>query len=62
LLVFKMIAPSLLSYTPFLRISIPSFDLVTALVICALIVPALIVRVQAGLSISTKSQPTRNTG
>jgi energy-coupling factor transport system permease protein len=62
LLVFKMIAPSLLSYTPFLRISTPSFDLLTALVICALVVPALIVRAQAGLSITTKSQPARNTG
>jgi energy-coupling factor transport system permease protein len=62
LLVFKMLAPSLLSYTPFLRVSLPSFDPITALVICALVVPALIVRVQAGLSFTTKSQPARNTG
>ncbi len=62
LLVFKMLAPSLLSYTPFLRVSIPSFDPITALVICALVVPALIVRVQAGFSITTKSQPARHTG
>ena len=55
LLVFKMLAPSLLSYTPFLRVSIPSFDPVTALVICALALPALIVRVQAGHFIATKS-------
>lgn len=57
LLVFKTLAPSLLSYTPFLRVSVPSFDPVTVLVICALVVPALIVRVQTGLSIPTKSQP-----
>jgi energy-coupling factor transport system permease protein len=46
LLVFKFLAPSLLSYTPFLRISLPTFDPLTALAICALALPALIIRFQ----------------
>jgi energy-coupling factor transport system permease protein len=43
LLMFRVVAPSLLSYTPFLRISMPSFDPLTALVICAIAVPALVI-------------------
>ena len=43
-LTFKFIAPSLLSYDPFLRISMPHFDPVVALTILALLTPAAIVR------------------
>ena len=47
LIVFKLIAPSLLAYTPFLRISIPDFDPVVALTLCALIAPAAIIWLQS---------------
>lgn len=54
LLIFRLGAPSLLSYTPFLRISVPSFDPLTALAVCALAAPVLIVRLQAGHFVATK--------
>ncbi len=38
-LTFRFIAPSLLSYNPFIRISMPTFDLLVALSILALLVP-----------------------
>ncbi len=44
LLVFKLLAPSLLAYTPFLRISMPDFDPLVALTLCALVAPTLMVR------------------
>jgi energy-coupling factor transport system permease protein len=44
LLVFKILAPELLAYSPFLRISMPDFDPLVALTIVALIVPAVILR------------------
>jgi energy-coupling factor transport system permease protein len=54
LIVFKFIAPSLLAYTPFLRISMPDFDPVVALTLCALAAPAAIIRLQ-------RSRMARNT-
>lgn len=44
LLVFKLLAPALLAYTPFLRISLPPFDPLVGIVICGLLAPILILR------------------
>lgn len=44
LLIFKFIAPALLAYTPFLRISMPAFDPLVVLALCALVAPAIITR------------------
>jgi energy-coupling factor transport system permease protein len=44
-LTFKFIAPSLLSYNPFPRISTPSFDPIVALIIVTLLAPAIISRI-----------------
>lgn len=46
LLTFKFVAPNLLAYTPFLRISVPSFDPLIAVTIATLIAPALLLRLQ----------------
>lgn len=52
LLVFKLVAPTLLAYSPFLRITLPNFDPLVAITICALIAPAIILRLKP-----TQSQP-----
>jgi energy-coupling factor transport system permease protein len=52
LIVFKLLAPSLLAYTPFLRISMPDFDPVVVLALCGLAAPAAIILLQR--------QPARN--
>jgi energy-coupling factor transport system permease protein len=54
-LAFKFIAPSLLSYDPFLRISMPRFDPVVALIILALLAPAAIIRLTTNLSVKRKT-------
>ncbi|MEO5953906.1 MAG: energy-coupling factor transporter transmembrane component T [Chloroflexia bacterium] len=46
LLVFKLLAPTLLAYSPFLRISLPTFDPLVAITICALMAPAIILRLK----------------
>ena len=46
LIIFKLVAPSLLAYTPFLRISMPDFDPTVALALAALTAPAVILRLQ----------------
>ncbi|MEO8285804.1 MAG: energy-coupling factor transporter transmembrane component T [Chloroflexota bacterium] len=61
LLTFRFVAPSLLSYNPFLRIAMPRFDVTVALTIVALLTPLAIVRLDnrqqtAGISTAQPSQ------
>jgi hypothetical protein len=51
LFAFRWLAPSLLAYTPFLRISMPPFDLSVAAAILGLLAPAailLVIRADTG--------------
>jgi energy-coupling factor transport system permease protein len=58
LFAFRSLAPSLLAYTPFLRISIPTFDLSIAATIAGLLAPAAVVLI-IGASEQTPAQQSR---
>jgi energy-coupling factor transport system permease protein len=57
---FKFIAPSLFSYDPFLRISVPRFDPVVALTILALLAPAIIVWISGAVKAQNSRLSTQD--
>ena len=60
-LIFKFVAPSLLSYNPFPIITVPPFDPIVALTILALLAPAVIAWLETGRGRSQKAE-SRNNG
>jgi energy-coupling factor transport system permease protein len=60
ILTFKFIAPSLFSYDPFLRISMPHFDPVVGITILALLAPAVILWVSGAATARSSKLSTQD--